>query len=335
MGFTMQYDPHEPGKRTEPFVKDSAEEDFFLALNQTLRTAVLPMVETAVDLALLPIIYVVGAPRSGTTLLSQMVCRYLPVGYINNLISRFWLRPSVGIRLSGAIFGADSRRNISFKSVHGTTQGLNDVHEFGYFWRHWLRLDDAPTHHLSDEMLALVDRPGLKQALEREILGSFQRAVEVKNVICGFHAAFLTQLHPLSLFVNITRDPYAAAASILKVRMERYGSYHVWWSLKPSTYPFDVPSGDAASEVAMQVIECRREIAGELARPGVRSLDITYEELCADPLHVLNSICELLNNMGYAIQPLSSAIPPMTLSGGTPLPAHLETRLWDCLQELS
>jgi hypothetical protein len=265
--------------------------------------------------------------------LSQIVCRYLPIGYINNLIARFWMRPSVGIVLSRAILGRESRQSISLKSIHGTTKGVSDVHEFGYFWRRWLRLDDASTHHVSPEMLASVDRVGLKQALECEILGSFQSVVEFKNIICGFQAEFLTQIHPASLFVNITRDPYAAAASILKVRMERYGSYDIWWSLKPAAYPFDVPSGDAAAETVMQVLECRREFAEELARPEVRSMSVTYEELCADPSRILNSICSHLNDMGYQIEPVTKDIPPMTTSGGTRLPAHLENRLREFLSD--
>jgi hypothetical protein len=331
----MQFDPHEHGTRIARYAKNQSDEDFFLALNSVLASAELPLPGGAVEGGLLPMVYMVGAPRSGTTVLSQIVCRYLPVGYINNLISRFWLRPSVGIRMSTAILGAESRREISFQSLHGTTRGLSDVHEFGYFWRHWLRLDHAPTHHLTPEMLAGVDRAGLKRALENEILASFQSVFAMKNVICGFHAEFLTGIHPKSLFVNITRDPHAAAASILKVRKERYGSYEAWWSLKPSTYPFPVPPDDAAAEVAMQVMECRREFAEEFARPGVHSLSLTYEDLCAEPLRAIEAICEALEGMGYVIRPLSADIPPMAPSSGTSLPASLETRLRDCLRNLT
>lgn len=330
----MRFDPHEPGRRTEKFAKDAQEENFLLALNNLLRDADLPQPHTSQHIERLPLIYIVGTPRSGTTLLSQLISRYLPVGYINNLIARFWSRPSVGIKLSRAILGEDSRQDISFSSTHGTTQGISNPHEFGYFWRYWLKLDQAPTHHLSAQALEAVDWSGLKKALQQEILASFNNPVVFKNIICGFHAAFLTGLHPASLFINIKRDLLTTAASILKVRQERFGSYQVWWSLKPSTYPFDVLGGDAAAEVAMQVIACRQEIDEELSQPGVKSISLTYDELCARPGQVIDRICLKLAEMGQVVQPLSLDFPNLTVTGRPKLPAGLETKLKSYLSEL-
>ena len=136
----MMHDPHESGPRTSPFAKNAAEETFFFTLNTILHNAELPSPETVCDVARLPLVYIVGVPRSGTTLLSQMLCGYLPVGYINNLIARFWLKPSVGIRLSKTVLGEEARRHITLRSTHGTTEGASSPHEFGYFWRHWLQL---------------------------------------------------------------------------------------------------------------------------------------------------------------------------------------------------
>ena len=45
-------------------------------------------------------IHIIGAPRSGTTLLSQLLLSYTQVGYINNLIAAFWNAPLYGIHLS-------------------------------------------------------------------------------------------------------------------------------------------------------------------------------------------------------------------------------------------
>lgn len=327
----MKYDPHESARRVAKFAKSEEQEDFFFVLNQRLQELDIPVItDSRVDL--LPIIYIVGAPRSGTTLLSQLVSRHLPVGYISNLIARFWLRPSIGIRLSQALFTDEVQKELALHSTHGTTDGVVDPHEFGYFWRYWLKLDQAQTHHLPAEMLSTVDAAGLKHALEAEILAVFNRPVVFKNVICGFHAEFLTQLHPLSLFVYISRDFHATAASILKVRQERFGSYQTWWSLKPSTYPFAVPSGDPVAEVVMQVKECQREIEQELSRPGVHSMCVTYERLCADPRQVMNEICAQLAKMGCVVQPWLNDYALLTIAPKTILPAELAGRLRACLE---
>ena len=45
-------------------------------------------------------LHVVGVPRSGTTLLAQLVASHLNIGCINNLIAAFWRAPVYGVRLS-------------------------------------------------------------------------------------------------------------------------------------------------------------------------------------------------------------------------------------------
>jgi hypothetical protein len=329
----MTRDPHEAAERREAYRKDQAGETLLAALNEALARIPLPAPPADADVARLPIVYIIGAPRSGTTLLSQLTSRFLPLGYIDNLMARFWSRPSVGIRLSRAVLGPKSREGIVFHSTHGVSEGVHGPHEFGYFWRRWLPLDGSPTHHLSGADLKKADRDGLRQALEREILASFGTGVVFKNVICGFHAAFLTALHPVSLFVHITRDPFETAASILESRKERYGSYDAWWSLKPSTYPFDVGPGDPAAGVVRQVLDCRAEMQQELAQPGVQGLTVAYEDLCADAGGVLKAICRRLEAMGCPVQPLGTEFPAFAQSRTPRLPEPLTARLRTCLQE--
>jgi len=329
----MRDDPHEAGTRLAAFAKDPSGEAFLAALNASLAHADLPGPECDADPASLPLVYIVGAPRSGTTLASQLASRYLPVGYIDNLVARFWRRPSAGIRLSRLLTGTAGREAIGFESRHGVTAGVAGPHEFGYFWRHWLRLDDASTHHLAPDALARVDAAGLRHALEAEILAAFGTPAVFKNVICGFHAAFLSGLHPRSLFVHIERDAYDTCASILRSRMERYGSYTRWWSLKPSTWPFDTAPGDAAAEVARQVLDCRVEITRELASPGVRSLRLAYADMCADPAGTLRKVCTALAPLGARIEPHAGPMPALAASGSPPLPPALAARLRECLPD--
>jgi LPS sulfotransferase NodH len=328
---TMEHDPHEAVQRLARFRKSADAERFFLALNRAIASADLPG-PSAASASGLPLIYIVGAPRSGTTLLSQVVSRYLPVGYISNLAARFWLRPSVGIALARTVLGDDARSRIGFKSAFGVTDAPEGPHEFGYFWRHWLRLDQAPTHHLSDTALATLDSAGLRHALEHEILASFGTPVAFKNVICGFHAAFLSSLHPASLFVHITRDLRATAASVLHSRNQRYGAYDTWWSLKPSTYPFFPAPCDAADEVVRQVVDCRREMTAELARPGVHALSVEYGDFCRDPLAVLRRIADAAADLsGCRVTPLAPAIDAFAASDGPALPPDWARRLEDAL----
>lgn len=322
----MQNDPHEHGARQGAYTKDKASEDFFLALNQALQAAPISIRDSFAATEDLPLIYVVGPPRSGTTLLSQLIARCLPVGYINNLIAHFWLRPSVGICLSRSFFTEESRAQIPLHSVHGTTHGIFSPHEFGYFWRQWLQLDNASTHHLTAEHLMRLDSQGLKNAIEQEILVPFSSPVALKNVICGFQASYLTELHPCSLFVYIERDLYSTAASILKVRRERFGNYDTWWSLKPSSYPFS-EEGDSASEVVRQVLDCKHEFDIELHRPGVQAIFTTYETLLSNPAGVLTEISNAITDLGWPVKIIQENVSDLDAIRPTVLPQEWEERL--------
>ncbi|HOX22647.1 MAG TPA: sulfotransferase [Elusimicrobiales bacterium] len=321
-------DPHEYGRRTAAYSKNLAEEQFLFSLNKILRhMPKLPPSACFMPPAELPIIYVVGAPRSGTTLLSQLLSRYLPVGYINNLIARFWARPSVGVMLSNSVLGPAAREEILLQSRHGVCPGAEGPHEFGYFWRYWLKLDNWPNHCLSGRALKTLDSRGLKKALEKELLAYFGAPLVFKNIICGLQAGYLSRLHKKSLFIYIKRDSRVAASSILAARRKRYGSYAAWWSLKPSGYPFQGFRGDPAGEVAAQLEGIERDLSVGLSRPGVRSVSVEYERLCSSPAKVLERVCAAISDLGYVMTPLSSKIPRLTPGHGGKISAGLQRRL--------
>jgi LPS sulfotransferase NodH len=324
---TSLADPHEAGPRAATFAKDENDERFLRALNAHLRALPVPSREPLARAATLPIVYIVGVPRSGTTLLSQLLSKHLEIGYIDNLIARFWARPSVGIRLSQLCLGPAARRSILLQSTHGTTPGVAGPHEFGYFWREWLRLDEASTHHLTDAELERVDAAGLRRALVEEILAEFGLPAVFKNVICGFHARFLTQIHPRTLFVHVTRDPVAAASSILQTRKARYGSYDAWWSLKPRAFDTICQARSPAEAVALQVFHCRREFDSELSRGGVRTISIPYESLCRDPEQEVHRVQEAVEAIGCDIRSSSVPFAPLAISEGPQLPADLRQPL--------
>ncbi|MBM3525920.1 MAG: sulfotransferase, partial [Alphaproteobacteria bacterium] len=287
-------DPHEISPRLH--AKDPDRERFLAQFNDWI--AGMPLDASADDGDRLPLIYIVGAPRSGTTLVSQLISKYLDVGYINNLIARFWRRPLAGIRLSEICLGADARKEISLQSSYGVTSDIAGPHEFGYFWRQWLGLDHTATHHLTAPELERVDVDGLGRVLRSEVLGGFRRPTVFKNVICGFQAPLLTSVHPRSLFIHVTRDRFVTAASILAARHARYGTYDAWWSLKPSTFDEIRGLGSPAEQVARQVRDCREEFAAALSAPGVHHIEVAYESLCRSPREQLARVCDAVRPLG-------------------------------------
>ena len=64
-------------------------------------------------------IFLVGPPRSGTTLLFQLVCRHLEVGYFSNRHARYY----GGISYRERLLGHAAAEGIDYNSQYGLTTG--------------------------------------------------------------------------------------------------------------------------------------------------------------------------------------------------------------------
>src|SRR5688572_19796215 len=112
----------DPEDLTEEFAKDQSDEVFLERLNLALAPRAeadyLELAETY------PTLHVVGVPRSGTTLLYQVVSSGLEIGFVNHLVAAFWLAPVYGLRLSRKL-GLD-RWASSFESAFGRTPDVGE-----------------------------------------------------------------------------------------------------------------------------------------------------------------------------------------------------------------
>ncbi|WP_319762388.1 sulfotransferase [Maridesulfovibrio sp.] len=315
----MRPDPHRRISSKDEFAYKQGEELFLNAMNIGLQKIELPPIPQRVDL---PLIYIVGAPRSGTTLLYQLLSKHLDVGYVSNIMARFWARPSVGIHIANAVLGDNPDSAPVFESTQGQTPVPAGPHEFGYFWRYWLHLDKNLTHHLTKEDLSRVDKKKLTHTLRSEILGASGKSFVFKTVIAGFCARFLTELHPKSLFIHIHRNQRDIARSLLRCRKDRYGNYHTWWSLIPAAGPFKCKN--PGEEVGLQTRYCCAEMTEELDTPGVSSISVNYEDICASPKTIIQQIRTALSPWGNVPAIIRNDFSSFEIHREPPLSASLE-----------
>ena len=276
----------------EGFRKDPAEESFLEGLNAALG----PFEEEGCrDLPeRLPTLHVVGAPRSGTTLLYQVIASGLEIGYVNNLVAAFWLAPVTGVRLSRKL-GLDAASGSSFDSSFGRTEGLGEPHEWGYFWNHHLRYPDLAERGPGHE--ELIDWAGLRRVLVN-MAEAGGRPMAFKPMLLIWHLEAMLRHMPRTCFVWIRREPRDTALSILRMRRSLLGSYDDWASLRPR----DAPAGATPWEqVAAQVVLLERVLEGAAARLGPdHVLPVRYERLCAEPGAVLREIRDMMGAKGFA-----------------------------------
>lgn len=284
-------------QRRENYLKPPSDENFLAELNQELHAW---EVSTYQDFPEnYPSIFVFGVPRSGTTLLGQLVAYCFDVGYINNLSARFWLAPVSGIRLSKILLGDE--KIARFESHYATTKGLSAIHEFGYFWRYWLKKESLADFVHAREYEHTLDWPLLKRTL-LNIQHEFGKAVAFKNLFGAYHIERFLQLLDKSLFVYIERDPVDNAISILKAREKFYRDTRLWWSTVPLEYEQlkDLPP---LEQIGGQVYYLQQFYKRQFEAVSYeRIVKITYQELCESPSQVLSKIqADVERYFGYKL----------------------------------
>ena len=298
--------PHEP-ELAGRFRKDPTQEAFPGQLNAALAPFEAERYEQLEEE--LPTLHVVGAPRSGTTLLYQVIASGLEVGAVTNLVAAFWRAPVTGLRLARAL-GVE-RVHSSFDSSFGRTHGIAEPHEFGYFWNHHLRYPDlgerGPRHEETIDWRALA-------LVIRNMARAAGAPMAFKPMLLTWHLERMVEAMPRTCYVWIRRDRVATALSLLEMRRSLFGSLDAWASLRPLE-PLD---GEPPwRQVAAQVVLIERTIAAAARRLGPdRVLEVAYDELCRDPGGVLERTRELLLAHGHAPQVLDAGLGPFAPARG-------------------
>lgn len=276
-------------QRREGYHKDEQEEDFLLEMNRVLQAREQALYrDYSIDH---PFIFVFGPPRSGTTLISQVLASSLDCGYINNLAARFWLAPVHGIRLAKQVL-KDQPGEISFQSHYASTKGLSDIHEFGYFWRQLLQKETMDDVTKSAEREADIDWQMVKMTLAN-MQHEFQLPMVFKNIFGAYHLQKMQEILGKVLYVYIERDPLDSAISILEARKKHYADLNNWWSYTPVEYN-RIKDADYWTQIAGQVFFLQRYYRQQIASfSKENSLIVQYRDFSQSPGKVLASLADI------------------------------------------
>ncbi|MFW5720993.1 MAG: sulfotransferase [bacterium] len=274
-------------KRQGKFIKDNFEETFIQNLNYSLLKNENMAYDKDAEIDH-PIIFVFGAPRSGTTLLSQIIASNFDVGFINNLMARFYLTPVHGIHLSQIVL-KDVKR-IKFNSEYARTEDLTDIHEFGYFWRHWLQKKSFNDIVEAEKKENDIDWNGLRLTLAN-MQRAFKKGMVFKNIFGSYHLIKFQQIMKKMIYIYIERDHLDTAVSILDARKKYYGNIKTWWSYVPIEYN-NIKDLDPYRQIAGQVFYLNRYYKMLTDKMNC-SIKIRYKELVESPINAINTINEL------------------------------------------
>lgn len=276
-----------------------------------------------------PPFFVVGAPRSGSTLLYQLLTDRFDVGYLANGHAHRPGAPSLVERHRGLLRGRHAELG-DYRSSFGGTAGELGPSECGPFW---YRFFPRRPHHVPAE-----DFPSASRRELRAAIGAFVEAcdkpVVYKNLYNTARMDAIAAALPEALFVAIHRDLAANARSLLEGRLRVAGSYDAWWSVEPPGIErlLQLP---AHEQVVEQVRALDTLVAQVEASIGPdRVLHLGYEELCADPRGQLDRVAAFAAAHGCELGERGEVPSSFPQADGGPLSAGLEEALVGYLERL-
>lgn len=236
-----------------------------------------------------PVIFIVGAPRSGSTLLMQLVSDAFDIGYMSNGHCRYFGAPALAEKLLSPLRG---KRPSDFQSRHGATSRRYEPSECAGWWYRFFPRDPA--------FVGVDDvEPARMRRMRRSLaalVNSFDRPVLLKNLYASVRLGPIIQLFPEALFVVVSRDELENARSLLRGRLQATGSYSTWWSVPPPAVE-SLRSLPPHGQVVEQIRGIYAQIDRDFDEFGVsagRILRVRYESLCEHANRCIDEFGEFL-----------------------------------------
>lgn len=266
-------------------------------------------------------VFVLGAPRCGSTLFFQALTTAFDLAYLSNAHCRFCGSPSLVERVARPL---DGRAPSDFRSDHGVARGSTAPSECGEWWYRFFPRE------------VRFDHPGnvagrkinqFRRSLQKLTLAS-GRSVVFKNLYASLRLPAIREGAPEAVFLVVRRNRFHHAASILRARYKANGNYDDWFST-PAPSMYDRRGRSPAEQVVRQIDEIYGIIDLELtAGAHGRCLDIQYESFCADPRGCMRRVAAFFDTTGVRAESLH-ALPESfeAREGGQDLPRAMHDEL--------
>lgn len=235
-------------------------------------------------------LFVLGAPRSGTSLLYRALALHPEAAWISNYARRLPGLPEVAVlnRLAGAMpglrrrvwFGEDGENAYRYGSARNVVDRVfpQPVEGEPVFERRGV-LQELGRSDCGPRQL------DLRGDVERLVRASGGRLLVSKRIGHNLRIGLLDAIFPEARFVVVTRDGRAVARSLLKV--DWWADHVVWWyggTPRDWAAAGGVPAELAAHHWVREVSAIEAGLAGV---DPARVLRIRYEDLVAAPHPVL------------------------------------------------
>jgi hypothetical protein len=249
-------------------------------------------------------VFLIGAPRSGSTLLYKTFVDRYRVTYINNLASFFFRTICLGTKIAKRFGVGVPPQGYNFE--YGAIDGWGAPNECGAFWYRWF----------PEGINVYVGSGALSEETQNEIRRQVYAASAImdspmvfKNLYNSMRIAPLIECFPKASFIVCLRDPAQNALSLLRGRINQQNDKHNWWSLPPREGD-KLLGSHYSRQVAGQVYYINRQVREDMQQFGTdRFVVVPYEEFCGDVHGVLDRVRSFLCARGHIINPRDDEVP--------------------------
>ena len=233
------------------------------------------------------IIFLLAAPRSGSTLTYQCFSHGTNVASLKNITNLFYQLPYFGLIVS-EILGRPLVPK--FNSNEGYVSGLLGESEGHKFWHKWTA---SP---LSEENITTVSTEDIQYF--KMVTTLFTKKYS-KYLFAGYlghvlHWKLLNRHFPNAAFIVLLRDPVATIASLYKIRTQNSGKWI-------STHPLECTIKDGShllEEVVQQVYWINRRLMESAKLEN--AIVVHYEDLCENPRKEITRVIDSLKILGFS-----------------------------------
>ena len=223
-----------------------------------------------------PVVFIVGPPRSGTTLLYQALTHALDVEYPCHLTALFPNAPLFGLWLGRTL--TTRRAHRSFESLHGfgLGDGLRGPNEWEMYFRR--TVFERLRANVKDKRVA--DSLAVLSAF---VAGHSKKPLIVKTLNAVLYIDALVDALPSARFIAIKRDIRSTARSIyIASRREKEGKADLWYVIPAELKGLQFENEFA--QIIAQIRAIRRRIDDAKNKYGAdRVIEFTYQDLCSEP----------------------------------------------------
>lgn len=279
----------------------------------------------------LPQVFVCGPPRSGTTVVSQVLTKFLDVHYFNNLTSLFPRAPITATKLFGWL-APDRRKDMDFRSFYGRTARLAFPNDALYFWDRWTGVDrEIVPKKISKDNQEKMQR--FFGAMEQH----FGKPSINKNNSLNTYADLIAKVLDKSYFICLDRDPVYLAQSLLIASRFIHGDENIPYGIIGSSGATQNAVGepDPVKQVCEQVLWHKKVMMQQEELIGKeRFIIVNYEDFCADPSKWVSKISWMALGEKLEVEDIRKSLKPFKISNKRKLDEETFSKIEDTFTKM-